>query len=200
MKAIWYISTWLAIVMAAASLCPVLPSFISLVTLMATGHSITPQVVFTAILLMATVEITFADYCYRGIYCASKFAATMERLQQFLYHDNERQPASANSKARQTHSKWSFAGPHPHVSLSKVTSTIGQRGTVLLDNVSVTFQGSESIGVVGSIGSGKSSLLRAIIGEQDCLCSANSMALFRNNKRKHCFRRDLRPRKIFYDC
>ena len=166
LKVVWYRSALLASTMAIAYSCPVLPSFVSLVTLLATGHSLTPQVVFTTILLMATVEITFADYCYRGVYYATQFAATMDRLEQFLFQDNERQRGLVNSKARQTKSAaGSHADSHPSVSLSKVTSTVGQRGTVLLDNLSVNFQGREFIGVVGSVGSGKSSLLRAIVGE-----------------------------------
>ena len=160
LKVVWYRSALLASTMAIAYLCPVLPSFISLVTLMATGHSLTPQIVFTTILLMATVEISFADYCYRGVYYATQFAATLGRLEQFLFQENER-----HSKARQTDSAGFYADAQPFVSLSKVTSAVGQRGTVLLNNVSVTFQGREFIGVTGPIGSGKSSLLKAIVGE-----------------------------------
>ena len=165
LKVVWYRSALLASTMAIAYTCPVLPSFISLMTLIATGHSLTPQVVFTTILLIATVEITFADYCYRGVYYATQFAATLDRLEQFFVQDNELERQSVDSKASQTKSGGFYADAQPYVSLSKVTSTVGQRGTVLLDDVSVTFQGSEFIGVVGPIGSGKSSLLKAIVGE-----------------------------------
>lgn len=155
----------MASTMAIAYSCPVLPSFISLMTLIATGHSLTPQIVFTTILLIATVEITFVDYSYRGVYYATQFAATLDRLEQFLFQENEPERESVDSKVNQTNSGGFYADAQPYVLLSKVTSTVGQRGTVLLDNVSVTFQGSEFIGVVGPIGSGKSSLLKAIVGE-----------------------------------
>lgn len=165
LKVVWCRSAVLASMMAIVSTCPVFPSFISLVTLMATGHSLTPQVVFTTILLMATVEISFADYCYRGVYYATQFAATMERLEAFLFQDNERKQKSVNSKTWSTEASGSSADPRPYVSLSKVTSTLGHRGTFLLDNVSATFQDKEFVGIIGSIGSGKSSFLRAIAGE-----------------------------------
>lgn len=163
--------------MAIVSTCPVLPSFISLATLMATGHSLTPQVVFTTVLLMATVEISFADYCYRGVYYATQFVATMERLENFLLLDNERKRKSASKS-------WLPEQPGSHttdtssafVSLSKVSSSIGQRGTFLLNNVSATFQGSEFVGIIGPIGSGKSSLLRAIVGELETSQGSISMS------------------------
>lgn len=165
MKVVWYRSALLASTMAIAYSCPVLPSFISLVTLLATGTSLTPQVVFTVISLMATVEITFADYCYRGVYYATQFAATLDKLESFLFQDNNRKSTSENSKAHLSESAGFYADVQPYVSLSKATSVVGQRETVLLDNVSVTFQGKEFIGIVGSIGSGKSSLLKVIVGE-----------------------------------
>lgn len=172
LKVVWYRSALLASMMAIVSTCPVFPSFISLVTLMATGHSLTPQVVFTTILLMATVEISFADYCYRGVYYATQFAATMERLENFLFQENDRKPTSVHSKTWYTEASGNSAYPPPYVSLSKVTSTIGHRGTFLLDNVSATFQDKEFVGIIGSIGSGKSSLLRAIVGELET-CQGN---------------------------
>lgn len=175
LKVVWYRSAVLASMMAIVSTCPVFPSFISLVTLMATGHSLTPQVVFTTILLMATVEISFADYCYRGVYYATQFAATMERLENFLSQDNDRKLKSVTSKTWQPKASGSSADLRPYVSLSKVTSTIGHRGTFLLDNVSATFQDKEFVGMIGSIGSGKSSLLRAIVGElETCQGSISS--------------------------
>ncbi|XP_078359498.1 ATP-binding cassette sub-family C member 4-like [Oculina patagonica] len=175
LKVVWYRSAVLASMMAIVSTCPVFPSFISLVTLMAIGHSLTPQIVFTTILLMATVEISFADYCYRGVYYATQFAATMERLENFLFKDNERKLKSVTSTTWQPKASGSSADLRPYVSLSKVTSTIGHRGTFLLDNVSVTFQDKEFVGIIGSIGSGKSSLLRAIVGElETCQGSISS--------------------------
>lgn len=161
--------------MAIVATCPVFPSFISLVALMATGHSLTSQAVFTTILLMATVEISFADYCYRGVYYATQFAATMERLENFLFQDNDRKLKSVASIPCQPKASGSSADLRPYVSLSKLTSTIGDRRTFLLDNVSVTFRDKEFVGIIGSIGSGKSSLLRAMVGElETCQGSISS--------------------------
>ena len=158
---IWHRSVFLASIMAIVSSVPVFPSFVSLVTLMATGHSLTPQDVFTVVLLMSTVELSFAGYCYQGAYYATMVAASLERVETFLFQDNNREPKSANFKTPRTNS----LGSHLYVSLSKVTSTLGNGGTALLNDISVTFQDRTFVGVTGPIGSGKSTLLRAIAGE-----------------------------------
>ena len=161
MKVIWYRSIFLASIMAIVSSVPVFPSFVSLVTLMLTGHSLTPQVVFTTVLLMSTIELSFAGYCYQGAYYATIVAASIERVEKFLFQDDDRERKSLYSKTLHT----DFSKSHPCVSLSQVTSTVGNKNTVVLNNVTVTFQGNAFVGVTGPVGCGETSLLRAIAGE-----------------------------------
>lgn len=60
-----------------------------------------------------------------------------------------------------------FVAPPPHFSIlqiEKLTLGYGKEANPILQDVSVTIRAGERIGIIGGIGSGKSSLLRAIIG------------------------------------
>ena len=166
-----YRNAVLASIMAIVSSCPVLPSFLSLVTILAAGHSLSPQTVFTTIALMGTVEVSFADYCYRGVYYATQFNATMEKLENFLFKENHQENNTSNvpdtyvQQLKGENTKYPNAKKEVRVTLSGVTSSIRQRGIFLLKNVSTDFQGRGFVGITGQIGCGKSSLLKAIAGE-----------------------------------
>jgi ATP-binding cassette subfamily C (CFTR/MRP) protein 4 len=163
----------------------VLSAFIFLVHVLL-GNTFTPGDVFTVFTLINILQLEMTKHVSLGVMFASEASVSTQRIQKFLEYPELAQPKSrihvSESTVLSESKEESLAGKTENrviMSFKEVTSywndvamvdISGQEKdvsdlVVALDKVSLDLKKGELLAVIGTVGSGKSALLQAIVGE-----------------------------------
>ncbi|EFA04298.2 putative multidrug resistance-associated protein lethal(2)03659-like Protein [Tribolium castaneum] len=140
--------------------------FLTVVAIVLRKRTITAERVFVIASFYQILRQTMTLFFPYAIAQIAETNVAITRIKKFLLNDETKVGAiTTNHKLRKTSSD---SGDSPKVSLTHVSAKIEDE--VCLHNVSLTIEGSQLTAVIGKVGSGKSSLLNAILGElEPCL-------------------------------
>ena len=168
---------------------PAMAAFLSIVTLWGSGIYLTPATIFTTSLMLKTLADTVVQAVVEGGYSFSVIRTTIARLESFLTDkdstyldyiqkegtlhnigDNGGRPAGDLEKQRSPAPVTPEKGSKgPGIEMTNVSSYITAKKDsneiILLNRISLQCKGNDLVAITGSAGSGKSSVLGAIIGE-----------------------------------
>ncbi|KAI9205349.1 P-loop containing nucleoside triphosphate hydrolase protein [Polychytrium aggregatum] len=154
--------------------------------------------IFTSITLIQVVRLDMTNFFPKALQFGSESLVSLKRIQQFLSlpelgtsrnpeHEKELLGKINNPRARIVFEDASFAWPSsssmdkvPAVKLqrqeSEVVSSLGQPGQkTVLKKLDFVVCSGEVLGVCGPVGSGKTSLLHAILGEMECVSGRSAL-------------------------
>ena len=163
-------------------------TFVALVTMVLMGHHLKAQEVFTTYLLMTASRSALTTNFVEAVFSCSQSLTSLRRIQHFLLIDVETNDSKRaqievrdDEKIEKTSKQLAipskmvvkerkltidiFAGKKETPSLSFVNVTCFHNSTPLLENASFDTCGSQLISVTGPVGSGKTAIFNAIIGE-----------------------------------
>ena len=154
--------------------CVPVASFISLVTLAATGSELTTYNLFMVLAVFKTLRVTLSWYVARAVVFMADVLAALRRIQ-VLLETQELQQLSTKKNCyskEKTEQSLSSTGPDTlqqsttAFSLQNVTCSWNGEGTApTLKSVSLEIPRSGLVLVTGPVGCGKSSLILAILKE-----------------------------------
>ncbi|XP_020609632.1 multidrug resistance-associated protein 4-like isoform X3 [Orbicella faveolata] len=134
-------------------------SFVTFMTYVLTGEILKAQTVFTCISLFNMIRIVMALHFPVALTLMNECRVSIKRMEDILLLDEMHSEGLVTSKLR----------PKPedcYVEAKNITAFWNQNlAFPTLDNLTFKVSSGELLGVIGTVGSGKSSLLMAILGE-----------------------------------
>nr|BAN21406.1 ATP-dependent bile acid permease [Riptortus pedestris] len=129
--------------------------FITLITYVVLGNTVTASKAFVLTAFFNVLQLSVADYFPLGASQISEFLISLKRIENFLLVESNDVPTE---KGPESNSEVS-------VMLSNVYAKWSNEGTQILSNISLEVNQRELVAIIGSVGSGKSSLLSTILKE-----------------------------------
>ena len=154
--------------------CVPVASFISLVTLAATGSELTTYNLFMVLAVFKTLRVTLSWYVARAVVFMADVLAALRRIQVLLETQELQQLSTKKNCYSKEITEQSFTSTGPDTlqqsttafSLQNVTCSWNGEGTApTLKSVSLEIPRSGLVLVTGPVGCGKSSLILAILKE-----------------------------------
>lgn len=169
----------------------VIISLVAFVTYVYMGNVLTPQNVFVTLVLLQSVRLNMTLFFPRAIQCLAESLVSIRRIQAFLNmgNVNENRDFEAFGNALDAlspdpkvlymisfkNASFTWKAKSKFISGSNVNLSGEKKETLemaeldphqfVLKNISLTLKQGELLGVCGMVGSGKSSLINAILGE-----------------------------------
>ncbi|CAH1169239.1 unnamed protein product [Phyllotreta striolata] len=136
--------------------------FVTLITMVFTGKAITASRVYVFMSYYQILAQTLAGVFVSGITQFAELLVSIGRIQNFLENEEYRSQRVLNKRS---------SNPEDDVLVLKnVTATYDRNSSdEILKNINVKATKDSLIGIIGPVGSGKSSLLQTILGELDIL-------------------------------
>ncbi|XP_066923803.1 ATP-binding cassette sub-family C member 4-like [Clytia hemisphaerica] len=134
-------------------------AFVSLITFMTfvlSGNKLTAQIVFTSVALFNIARGVFTIYLPIGVTFMMEVNVAVQRIQKILTQEDI-DPTITNSAMRPK--------PHDCSVIAENLHASWEEGSDSLKGINFKVKSGELMAVVGPVGSGKSSLLMAILGE-----------------------------------
>ncbi|KAL1501387.1 hypothetical protein ABEB36_006715 [Hypothenemus hampei] len=129
--------------------------FGTLLAIALSSESITASRVFVIISYLNVISKTMSQMFVRGIAEISEVFVSIKRLEGFMLNDE-----FDNAQTR------SISNKNPSINLEELTVKWNSRTTDnALENINLTIKHEQLLGIIGPVGSGKSSLLQTILGE-----------------------------------
>lgn len=166
---------------------PAIICLVAFVTFVYMGNVLTPQNVFVTIVLLQSVRLNMTMFFPRAIQCLAESLVSIRRIEAFLNmgNVNGKRDLKAHGRALDALSPDSMISfddacftwkaisrsiSEPTFIVSKENQethemTASDRHQFVLKNISLTLKQGQLLGVCGMVGSGKSSLVNAILGE-----------------------------------
>ncbi|KAI0843074.1 P-loop containing nucleoside triphosphate hydrolase protein [Hypoxylon sp. FL0890] len=158
-------------IMHAISTClPVFAALLSLTLYSATGHQLTAPTVFSSVVVFNTLRLPFASLSTSARQVSDGWAA-LKRLQDFLLAEEVKEDTTwdRNLQSAVNVKRGNFAWRAPDLQRveesRKPNEHLTQRGPFTLTDIDFSIARGELVAVVGTTGSGKSSLLSALAGQ-----------------------------------
>ncbi|CAG0897047.1 unnamed protein product [Darwinula stevensoni] len=130
--------------------------------------------VFLAVAVYNNIRMTMTYYFPFGVAQAAETVISIKRLQEFLLHEELRKPnhymvsspgVLGDADQRKSTKPLSKNG-NPGIEMKNaIASWTKGRESIVLDGVSVSVKPGQLVAVIGPVGSGKSSMVQAILGE-----------------------------------
>lgn len=145
--------------------------FATMVGLILMQEEITAAKVFVVASYLNIVAFTMSGMFVRGVAEIAEGLVATRRLQKFLEYDeiservpyNEKREASGKSENKKSNLALSFQGVSARWIMPREENQ--SHRPLTLDNLNANIPRGKLVGIVGAIGSGKSSILQAILGE-----------------------------------
>ncbi|KAL1501385.1 hypothetical protein ABEB36_006713 [Hypothenemus hampei] len=129
--------------------------FGTLLTIALSNEPITASKVFVIMSYLNVISQTMSQMFVRGIAEISEVFVSIKRLEGFMLNDE-----FDNAQTR------SISNKNPSINLEELTVKWNSRTTDnALENINLTIKHEQLLGIIGPVGSGKSSLLQTILGE-----------------------------------
>eukprot|EP00002_Diphylleia_rotans_P013847 TRINITY_DN2697_c0_g1_i4.p1 TRINITY_DN2697_c0_g1~~TRINITY_DN2697_c0_g1_i4.p1 ORF type:complete len:1184 (-),score=183.54 TRINITY_DN2697_c0_g1_i4:533-4084(-) len=135
---------------------PIAMSFFTFLVYTMSGNTLTSAKIFTTISLFHYVRMSMGNFFSKGMECMSEIRVSLKRIEDFLCTE-EVAPLAISSD--------DCGSDKPQIQLSRASFAWSVASRPVLKQIDLSADQPRLIAVVGAVGSGKSSLLSAILGE-----------------------------------
>lgn len=161
-------------------------SLITFATARSTGAQLTVANVFFALALLSLPKLSMCDFFVHAVEAVSEARVAVDRLGEFLtMPENSRENSVSNTKDGSTGDSLAIVVKESNFYWPAQSSNKPSKIRATLPRFSLNVKKGQLVAVVGPVGSGKSSVLNAILGELCHACQSWSEGGIGQNQTKH---------------